>query len=240
MKRPLISCIIPVYNGEQFLREAIDSVLAQTYRPIEVIVVDDGSTDGTASLAGSYGDELKYLWQTNSGPAAARNLGIRVAKGEYLAFLDADDLWHPEKLTAQMSRFRARPELDMCLTHVKVFVTCKSPAIQSDILKEDSALVVAPYTACSTLARRSLVDRVGQFNPDLRSGEDTDWFSRVSNGGAVIEVIPQILVYGRLHDNNLIGNRDIVSRDELLRRIKKSLDERRTRMGQTSDRKQAK
>lgn len=235
MKLQLISCIIPVYNGEQFLKEAIDSVLAQSYRPIEVIVVDDGSTDGTAGVARGHGDEINYLWQTNSGPAAARNLGISVAKGEYLAFLDADDLWHPEKLAIQMARFEARPELDICLSHVEAFATHKSPTIQNHVPKGDCVIVVAPYTTCSTLVRRSLVDRIGQFNPHLKFGEDTDWFLRVSNSGAVIEIIPKILVYARLHGNNMTGDSNVVSRDELLRRVKKSLDERRTRAGKISN-----
>lgn len=231
MKPPLISCIIPVYNGEQFLRDAIDSIMAQSYRSVEVIVVDDGSTDGTATVVRSYGDKINYLWQTNSGPATARNLGMSFAKGEYIAFLDADDLWHPEKLAAQMARFRARPELDICLSHVEAFATHKSPAIQKDILKGNSVIVLAPYTTCSTLVRRSLIDRVGKFNPQLELGEDTDWFLRVNNSGAVVEIIPKVLVYARLHENNMTGDSRVVNRDELLRRVKKSLDERRTQAG---------
>jgi glycosyltransferase involved in cell wall biosynthesis len=228
MKHSLISCIIPVYNGEQFLREAIDSVLAQSYRPIEVIVVDDGSTDGTASVARSYGHKVKYLWQVNSGPAVARNLGISTAKGEYIAFLDADDLWHPEKLSFQMSRFRARPDLDLCLTHVEAFITGKLLEKRGNFLKGDLVVVIAPYTTCSSLVHRRVIDRIGQFNPDLRLGEDTDWFLRLSNSGAVIEIIPQVMVYARLHESNMKENRNVLSRDELLARVKKSIDERRT------------
>lgn len=231
MKPPLISCIIPAYNEEQLLGEAIDSVLVQTYRPIEVIVVDDGSTDGTAKIVKSYRDKINYLWQANSGPGAARNLGISTAKGAYLAFLDADDLWHPEKLAAQIARFRDRPGLDMCLTRVKPFMTRISPEIQRDILEEDPVIVITPYMTSSTLVGRSLVDRVGPFNLDLRLGEDTDWFLRVSNSGGVIEIVPQVLAYKRFHDSNLTGDSNIVSQDELLGRVKKSLDERRTRIG---------
>lgn len=219
------------------MREAIDSILAQTYRPIEVIVVDDGSTDGTASVARSYGDEVKYLWQTNSGPATARNLGITRARGEYIAFLDADDLWHPEKLSFQMARFRANPDLDLCLTHVEAFITGKPLEKRGDFLKGDSVIVITPYTTCSSLVHRRLIDRIGQFDPDLRLGEDTDWFLRLSNRDAVIEIIPKVLVYARLHDNNMKENRNVLSRDELLTRVKKSLDERRDGVGKTSGRK---
>ena len=104
---PLISCIIPVYNGQRFLAESLDSIFAQTYRPLEVIVCDDGSTDGTAHVAAEYPQPLVYIHQPNQGSPRARNCGIRAAKGDFLAFLDADDLWRSEKLTRQMARFQA-------------------------------------------------------------------------------------------------------------------------------------
>ena len=102
MTKPnLISCIVPVFNGERYLAEALDSILAQTWRPLEVIVVDDGSTDGTAHIAAGYGAEVSYIHQANAGPAAARNRGLDAARGEFIAFLDADDLWHKDKLSAR-------------------------------------------------------------------------------------------------------------------------------------------
>lgn len=119
-EQPLISCIVPVFNGERYLWEALESIFAQTYRPIEVLVVDDGSTDGTGAVAASYGSRLRYLWQPNAGPAAARNRGLEAARGEFVAFLDADDLWHPEKLARQMARFAARPGLDGSVAHVQM------------------------------------------------------------------------------------------------------------------------
>ena len=127
----LISCIVAVYNGERYLGEAIDSILAQTYRPSEIIIVDDGSTDGTAAVVARYGQQVRYVWQPNSGPAAARNLGLDVMQGEFVAFLDADDLWHPEKLAQQMARFRARPELDYCVAHAQNFWV---PELQGEAL----------------------------------------------------------------------------------------------------------
>jgi glycosyltransferase involved in cell wall biosynthesis len=100
---PLISCIVPVFNGERYLGEALDSILAQTYRPLEVVVVDDGSAEGAAAVVARYRDQIRPLFQPNAGQAAARNLGLSVARGEFVAFLDADDLWHPEKLARQMA-----------------------------------------------------------------------------------------------------------------------------------------
>ena len=92
MQSPLISCIVPVYNGERYIKEALDSILAQTYRPLEIIVADDGSTDGTESVVANYGNRVRCLWQPNAGPAAAWNLGVRAAQGEFVVFLDSDDV----------------------------------------------------------------------------------------------------------------------------------------------------
>jgi len=114
---PLISCIVPAFNGEHYRGEALDSILSQTYRPLEILVVDDGSTDRTAALVTSYRDRVRSLFQPNAGQAAARNLGLSEARGEFVAFLDQDDLWHPEKVERQMARFAVRPELDLCVTH---------------------------------------------------------------------------------------------------------------------------
>ena len=121
MNKPLISCIVPVFNGERYLREAVDSILAQTYRPLEIVVADDGSSDDTLAVVARYGKHVRYLSQPNSGPAAARNFGLRAALGDFVAFLDADDLWHPKKLTRQMARLRKRPGIDLCFTRYKHF-----------------------------------------------------------------------------------------------------------------------
>src|SRR5215510_7858922 len=121
MKKPLISCIVPVFNGERYLREALDSILVQTYQPLEIIVADDGSTDETAAIVSSYGEQVRHLFQPNAGVAAACNLGLGAAHGEFIAFLAADDLWQPEKLARQMARFRARPELNLCVSYIQNF-----------------------------------------------------------------------------------------------------------------------
>ena len=97
MKLALISCIVPVFNGERYLGEALESILKQSYQSLQIIVVDDGSTDGTAALVDHYEGQVRFLRQPNAGTAVARNSGLNAAEGEFVAFLDADDLWHPEK-----------------------------------------------------------------------------------------------------------------------------------------------
>ena len=121
MKPSLVSCIVPVFNDERYLGEALESNLAQTYRAIEIIVVDDGSTDTTPAVAARYGDRILYVRQDNAGAPTARNLGLSLARGEFVAFLDADDLWRPEKLQCQMRRFESRPELDLSVTYLQNF-----------------------------------------------------------------------------------------------------------------------
>ena len=115
---PLVSCIIPVFNGARFLGEAVDSILAQTYRPCEVIVVDDGSTDATGDVIAGYGERVVAVRQPNRGEAAARNAGVRAARGALVAFLDADDLWGPEKLTRQAAKLGEDPRIDLCFTRL--------------------------------------------------------------------------------------------------------------------------
>src|SRR5688500_924354 len=114
-QQPLVSVIIPVYNGARFLRAALESVFAQTYRPIEVIVVDDGSADDSGVIAQSF-PEVRYIRQENQGVAAARNNAIEAARGEFFAFLDQDDLWTPEKLRLQIEHLLDHPEVGYTLT----------------------------------------------------------------------------------------------------------------------------
>ncbi len=233
MKQPLISCIVPVFNGERYLREALDSVLAQTHRPLEIIVADDGSTDGSANVVAAFRDGVRYLRQSNQGPSSARNLGIRAALGDFIAFLDADDLWHPQKLQRQMDRFKTRPELDYCVTHVQNFWI---PELRHEAAKYHNHRITRPipgYVTGTLLGRRAVFDTVGLFNPDLPHGDSTDWFLRAAECGTMMELLPEVLMYRRLHPTNRSRIRAATSRDEYLHLVKLSLDRRR-RSGQSS------
>ncbi len=198
----LISCIVPVFNGERYLKEALDKIFEQTYRPLEVIIVDDGSTDGTKAVSESFGDRVRYLWQNNAGPWVARNSGISTAKGEVLAFLDADDLWHEEKLSRQMARLQARPELGVSVCMIQNFW-------ESELLKEELTFKdnrrskpIPGYVCPGMLVRRQQFEHIGLFNENLQHAAATEWFLRAKRKGTIVELISDTLVFRRLHQRN--------------------------------------
>jgi glycosyltransferase involved in cell wall biosynthesis len=227
MSLPLISCIVPVFNGERYIREALESILAQAYRPLEIIVADDGSTDRTAEIVSTFGDQVRYLKQNNAGPAAARNLGIGAAFGEFIAFLDADDLWHPEKLLRQTARFAARPELSCCVTHVQNFWIPELRAEAEQFREHRISKPLPGYVTSTLLVRREFFDAVGPFNAGMHHADDTEWFLRAEERGGVMELLPDVLLYRRLHVSNLSRVRAPQSREQYLEVVKAALDRRR-------------
>ncbi len=232
MTSSLISCIVPVFNGERYLGEALESILNQTYRPLEIIVADDGSTDGTAAVVARYRDRIRYFKQNNAGAPTARNLGLSVALGEFVAFLDADDLWHPAKLTRQMICFQARPELDVCITHLQNFWVPELEKEKKRFQDHRLAEILPGYVTPTLLARKALFEKVGQFNPALRLGDGTDWFLRAAEHGAVMALLPDVLLYRRMHQANMSmqqESRRMTSsmQNALFQVMKASLDRRR-------------
>lgn len=222
---PLISVVIPVHNCERYLAEAIESVLAQTYRPIEIIVVDDGSTDGSADIAERFVPPVRYCFQLHSGAGAARNHGIECAGGSFFAFLDADDLWMKGKLVRQMAAFREHPQLAMVFGHVEQF---HSPELGSDLKDRIRypAETMPGYMLGAMLVRRDAFLRVGPFETKWQVGEFVDWYSRALEQGLKSFVVPQMIVRRRLHSDNL-GIRERDSQMDYLRVLKASLDRRR-------------
>ena len=199
MDAPLISCIVAVYNGERYLGETLDSILAQTYRPLETIVADDGSTDGTARVASAFGSRVKYVHQPNQGYPEAKNLGLREARGEFIAFLDADDLWHPGKLERQMARFAEPAPIDLCFTRYKNFWM---PELAEEERLYQGQPLCQPQSAWSIstlLTRRAVFDRFGDFHDGTRGIENMTWFLRAAGQGAVIEVLSDILMDRRFN-----------------------------------------
>ncbi len=233
MASPLVSCIVPVFNGERYLREALDSIFGQTYLRLEVIVVNDGSTDGTATVIAAFGDRVRSLWQSNRGPATARNLGIRAATGDFIAFLDADDIWHPQKLERQMARFRARPELAYCVTHVQNFWIPELQLEKETFRDHRISKALPGYVTQTLLARRRVFQTVGLFDSSFKHGDSTEWFLRAAQLGTVSELLLDVLLYRRLHPTNRSRVSAARSREEYLRILKLSLDRKR-RLDQNS------
>jgi glycosyltransferase involved in cell wall biosynthesis len=223
-KNALISVIIPVYNGERYIAEAIDSVLAQEYKNIEIIAVNDGSKDGTEKVLRSYAN-VRYLYQPREGVSAARNSGIKCSSGDFIAFLDADDLWTKDKLKIQNSLFNEAPDLDMVFGQVEQFY---SPELEAS-LKGRINLTAARmpgYLPGAMLIKKNSFLRVGFFDAELRLGEVVDWYMRAVDCGLKSFLAPDVVLKRRIHDANTgIKERDY--RKDYLRALKSSLDRRR-------------
>jgi glycosyltransferase involved in cell wall biosynthesis len=204
MEQRLVSCIVPVFNGERYLGEALHSVLAQTYKSVEIIVVDDGSTDRTPQILENFGKQIRSLRQDNGGPAAARNSGVGIAQGDLIAFLDADDLWHPEKLRRQMQCLEARPEADLCITYLQNFWSPEFKAEAEHFSNHRLSKPTPGYFMLPTvLIRRDVFDSIGFFNTKLQVCEDVEWFLRAVERDMVILVLREVFLQRRLHASNL-------------------------------------
>ncbi len=222
----LVTTIVPVFNGARYLAETIDSVLSQTWPAIDVIVVDDGSTDDSAAVASRFGARVTLVGQARQGQAAALNHGLALAKGDLVAFLDADDVWNPTKTERQVARFAARADLGYCVTRIRSFL---SPEYEHRRASLDPALFRdAPgYLVSSLMARRAVFDAIGGFDTTLRHANKTEWFLRARNRGIAFEEIDEVLVRRRLHAANRSQAFAARSIDEYLRLVKTSLDRRR-------------
>ncbi len=231
MQAPLVSCIVPVHDAERYLAEALDSVLRQTYLEIDVIVADDGSTDATRAIAERRGPRVRWVSQPTAGPAATRNLGLRASRGELVAFLDADDRWHPEKLARQVARLAARPEIDVSLTHVQLFWDDPECEEARRYRGHPRAGGVPGFATTTLLARRRAFDVVGLLDAGLWFADSVDWFLRARERGLVLEVLPEVLAYHRMHAGNLTRRREGASREEFLRVVRAGLVRRRALRG---------
>ena len=199
-KQPLVSVIIPVYNGSRHLRAALESVFAQTYRPFEVLVVDDGSVDDSGLIAQSFPD-VRYIHQTNQGVAAARNHGIQAARGEFLAFLDQDDLWIPEKLKLQIDYLLNHPDLGYTLTEQEYFLD-PGATLPAWVRKELVSTVHAGWVLGTLVVRRTAFEKVGDFATSYVAASDSDWFFRAKAAGIPMAVVPELLLRKRIHASN--------------------------------------
>jgi len=220
-----VSVIIPVFNGELYLAEALESVLAQTHRPFEIIVVDDGSTDGTAAVAQRFGAAVRYDPRPNGGAAAARNRGIELAAGDFLAFLDADDVWVDDKLANQMQAFADDPALEIVFGEVQQFL---SPELPEDTRRQIKIPVErsAGKHVGAMLIRAEAFRKVGPFRSDWKVGEFIDWYARAEEHGLETRTLPSVVMRRRLHKASQ-GTYQRQHRADYVRVLKAALDRRR-------------
>jgi len=222
-----VSCIVPAYNSQRFIREALESIFAQSRPPAEVIVVDDGSTDGTSDIVKRFRPRVRYLFQNTAGPSATRNAGIIAAGQAFVAFLDADDLWHREKIAWQLDCFRRNPALDVCVTFAQNVWTSEL-ADEADRLQNHPRNQSVPaYISGAMLARKAVFDRVGLFNEKLWFADAAEWFMRARGLGISVQILPEVLMYHRMHGQNISRRFSERSKLEFIRVVRESIFRRR-------------
>jgi glycosyltransferase involved in cell wall biosynthesis len=224
-KLPLVSVIITVFNGEKYLREAVESVLAQTYGSFEIILVDDGSTDNSSEIAKSFASQVRYFYQENKGQGFAMNRGIELSKGYFLAFLDADDLWKKDKLMHQMAVFDDNPDIDMVFGQVEQFYSSEVDENRRKRIRIPARVMPGFFKGCMLIRRDSFL-RVGIFDTRWSLGDFIDWYARAMDAGLKNIMLSEVVMMRRIHGNNtgLLKRR---FRPEFVRILKASLDRRR-------------
>lgn len=223
----LVSVIIPVYNYDRYLGEAIESVLRQTYKNVEVIVVDDGSTDRSGDVAKSFAERgVRYCHQVHDGIGPARNKGVELVQGEYMAFLDADDRWPESKLELQLRAFADDETVEMVFGQAKELQN--GPEWEAGVSENNLTVagMVPGMVAGTMLIKRAAFDRVGSFPGGLKVGEFIDWYARAVELKIRSRVLPELLLWRRIHDSNT-GVRERQSVSDYARVLKASLDRRR-------------
>ena len=221
---PDISVVIPVHNGERYLAAAIDSVLDQRHAGLELLVVDNGSTDATAEVARSY-PSIRYFHLAEKGASKALNHGLEQCRGALLAFLDADDLWSPNRLVIQLEVFARDPTVEMVFGHVEQFISPELDAAAKAKLSIRNRHLPGRYRG-SMLIRTESFWRVGGFEPSLDYGEFLDWYMRAGEQKIREVMLPDVLTLRRIHGANL-GYTDRHRRVEFARVLKRGLDRRR-------------
>lgn len=227
--QPSISAIIPVFNGERYLGEAIESALAQSLPPAEIIVMDDGSTDGTAEVARQFGSRVNYRWQPHAGVAAARNSGLAAARCDWIAFLDADDIWLPHKLRLQANCLLAEPQLQYVTAYAELFLEagCPWPLNYKPEWRDNKQFgLLGPL-----LARKTAFEIVGGFDPQLRCAEDMDWFARAKDLRVPCAALEETLLRKRVHSSNITVTLDAqVTETALLQVMRNTVNRQRGRV----------
>ncbi len=207
--KPLVSVVIPAFNGADFIGKTIESIFAQTWPAVELLVVDDGSTDGTPDIVRRFGDRIRFFEQKNSGTAAARNLGLLHAQGEFFAVLDQDDLWLPHKLERQIPRFSEDPKIGLVYATIEFFhihsgeaTATYFPADELDVHDLLGHMVLPVQTM---LFRRSALDQIGPFDASLGGTDDWDIGIRMAAEFRLVgvnEILGRVGLHGKQQGRN--------------------------------------
>lgn len=223
--KPLVSVIIPVYNGEDFIRDTVEHILSQNYPALEIIIVDDGSTDRTAEIIGKLPGDIRYFRQPNAGPASARNRGIRDASADLLVFLDVDDLWPENNLHLLVDEMKNEPDAEIIRGYAQI-MEYNSETGEYDFL--GNPVEAFPDYIGAAIYRSNAFKKVGLFDTTLKFGEDTDWFNRAAELKLNVKRIEDMTLLVRRHGKNMTRGKDIVELGKL-QVFKKSMDRERAR-----------
>jgi glycosyltransferase involved in cell wall biosynthesis len=225
LAEPLVSAAIPVRDGEAYLAEAIESVLSQNRPCDQVIVVDNGSSDRSAEIAAGFGSAVEVVPEPRPGIGAARNAALRAAGGDFLAFLDADDVWEAEKTALQLAAFEAEPRLQLVFGHVRQFVSPDLAAEEAEGMRVPVDPQPGLYIG-AMLARREAVEAIGPWPEDVRVSDGLSFLLRARELSLAQTMLTETVTLRRVHGaNHSIQNRD--ERGEFARHLKRSLDRRR-------------
>jgi glycosyltransferase involved in cell wall biosynthesis len=227
----LVSVVVPVFNRERFLDECLESVFAQKHRPIEVIVVDDGSTDASVARAEAWGDRVRLIRRSNGGPSAARNSGVDAARGDFIAFIDSDDLWLPELLSKLLRVFAEAPQTDICVAQAQNFWMPELADEEARYRDHPMSKPFGGYLAQGCMARREVFERFARWDENLPHGETMVWFEACVSAGAVFHQSPEVLVRRRFHGANLTRVEVDDARDGLFAFLRMRVERRKRTPG---------
>jgi glycosyltransferase involved in cell wall biosynthesis len=223
---PQLSVLIPVYNGARYLTQTLESVLSQEGVTPEILVVDDGSTDDSVSVAQSFAPRVRTVGRPHAGLAATRNTALREARGEFIAHLDQDDLLTPRSLSVRLERLLADPQLDIVTGHQQSFFSEDiDPAVRAQL-----RIPQAPqpgHIAGVAIIRTRVFARLGGFDESLQSFGDLDWSMRATEAGIRTEILPDVVLLRRVHGANMSLTQKAQADLERARLLKASLDRRR-------------
>lgn len=219
-----ISVILPAYNAGKYIGEALQSIINQTVPVHEIIVVDDGSTDHTKEVVSNF--PVRYIYQTNKGTAAALNTGIEQSSGDYLAFLDADDIWMPQRLYLQLQAFEKDPSLDMVFGFMQQFISPELSVDEQNKIEVNTTAIMVGIHKSAWLIKRHAFMSVGLFTGGFLLEEFTDWYARSKEKSLREFVVKEVVAKRRIHQSNTSRVQKELKKD-YPRILKAALDRRR-------------